>query len=68
MAKRASTSSAAPQGGTTTITGSGMYRKTMYFDKAEWDAVRRRAFEEGRAYTDIVREAVRRFLDVKPTR
>lgn len=45
-----------------------MYRKTMYFDKAEWDAVRRRAFEEGRPYTDIVREAVRRFLEVKPTR
>jgi hypothetical protein len=36
----------APRGGETTITKGGMRRKTMYFDDAEWQAIRRQAFEE----------------------
>ena len=49
----------------TTITSAGLHRKTVYFDEQEWEAIRRRAFEEDRAYTDIVREAVRRLLGLK---
>jgi hypothetical protein len=45
-----------------TVTPGGLLRKTVYFSQAEWQAIRRKAFEEDRAYTDIVREAVRRLL------
>jgi hypothetical protein len=45
-----------------TITPGGLLRKTVYFSQAEWQAIRRKAFEEDRAYTDIVREAIRRML------
>jgi hypothetical protein len=45
-----------------TVTPGGLLRKTVYFTREEWQAIRQRAFEEDRAYTDIVREAVRRLL------
>lgn len=45
-----------------TVTPGGMLRKTVYFSPDEWQAIRQRAFAEDRAYTDIVREAVRRLL------
>ena len=57
-AKRAGT-------GATTITTAGLHRKTVYFDDDEWKAIRRRAFEDERSYTDIVRDAVRRLLGLK---
>lgn len=41
-----------------------MLRKTVYFDKAEWDAIRLAAYQEDRAYTEIIRDAVRRALRV----
>jgi hypothetical protein len=51
--------------GATTITNAGLHRKTVYFDDDEWKAIRQRAFEDDRSYTDIVREAVRRLLGLR---
>ena len=39
-----------------------LLRKTMYFSKQEWQAIRKQAFDKELSYTDIVREAVRNFL------
>jgi len=36
-----------------------LLRKTIYFSKQEWQAIRKQAFEKELGYTDIVREAVR---------
>lgn len=58
---RSKTASVAPR---TTVTAAGMLRKTVYFDKAEWEAIRLAAYQEDRAYTDIIRDAVRRALGV----
>jgi hypothetical protein len=54
-----------PTRGSTTRTKSGLHRKTVYFDDIEWEAIRRRAFEQDSAYTDVVREAVRKLLSIK---
>ncbi len=51
-----------PQGQKTTVTPGGLLRKTVYFSEEEWAYVRRRAYEEDRPYSDVVREAVRRML------
>lgn len=51
--------------GATTVTKAGMHRKTVYFSAQEWEAIRREAFLQDRAYTDIIRDAVRRALDLK---
>jgi hypothetical protein len=64
MAKRTRKAGPTPRRGTTTITRGGLHRKTVYFDDAEWDAIRRAAFEQQRPYTAIVREAVRRVLRI----
>ena len=53
-----------PRGGTTTINPSGMVRKTMWFHEDEAEALRQRAFAERRPESEIVREALRRFLDL----
>jgi hypothetical protein len=56
--------SLSPRGGTTTVTGAGLVRKTLYFTPQEWAAIRRRSYETGEPYTGIVRRAVRRALSV----
>ena len=38
-------------------------QRTLYFSDAEWEAVRRKAFDEERKYTDVVREIVREYFD-----
>ena len=65
MAGRQAPKRSTPRQGTTTITTGGLHRKTVYFSDEEWEAIRRHAFEKDRAYTDIIREAVRRLLGVK---
>ena len=65
MAGRKAPKRSTPRRGTTTITMSGMHRKTVYFSDEEWEAIRRHAFEEDQAYTDVIREAVRRLLGMK---
>ena len=50
------------------IVAAHLYRKTLYFSPDEWEANRRRAFEEDRPYTEIVREAIRLHLVVPSER
>lgn len=57
-----------PRHGATTVTTSGMFRKTVYFSPEEWEAIRKEAYLQDRAYTDIIRDAVRRMLKLKPLR
>jgi len=51
-----------PRGGETTISKSGMVRKTLWLHGDEAEALRHRAFEERRAESEIVREALRQLL------
>jgi len=51
-----------PRGGKTTQTETGMVRKTIWLYEDEAEALRREAFEGRRSESDIVREALRRFL------
>jgi len=47
-----------------TTTPGGLLRKTVYFTESEWRAIKTHAFQEDRAYTDIIREAVREVLEI----
>lgn len=51
-----------PRGGTTTVTDSGMVRKTVWLHADEAEELRKRAFEERKGESEIVREALRRLL------
>lgn len=51
-----------PRGGKTTMTETGLVRKTIWFHRDEAEELRRRAFDERRSESEIVREAVRRIL------
>jgi hypothetical protein len=53
-----------PRGGKTTVTDSGLVRKTIYFHADEAEALRVKAFENRRSESEIVRDAVRRFLGI----
>lgn len=47
-----------------TTTPGGLLRKTVYFTETEWRAIKAKAYQEDRPYTDIVREAVRVLLAI----
>jgi hypothetical protein len=47
-----------------TTTPGGLLRKTVYFTETEWRAIKAKAYQEDRPYTDIVREAIRTLLDL----
>lgn len=51
-----------PRGGQTTVTPGGLTRVSTYLESDERDAVRRRAFEEDRSISDVIRSAVRHYL------
>lgn len=51
-----------PRGGTTTVTNSGMIRKNLWISDEENEALRRRAFDERRSETQIIRAGLRRIL------
>jgi hypothetical protein len=53
-----------PKGGESTIYESGLLRKTCYFYPAEWEAIRAAAFSRDASYADIIREAVRAYLNI----
>lgn len=53
------------RGGTTTVTSSGMYRKNFWISVGTNEALRRKAYEERRTESDIIREALDRLLGVK---
>ena len=51
-----------PRGGETTVTPGGLTRISAYLDGEERDAVRRRAFEDDRSISDVIRSALRSYL------
>jgi hypothetical protein len=54
-----------PRGGETTVSKSGMVRKTLWLHGDEADALREKAYQERRAESEIVREALRSFLGIE---
>jgi hypothetical protein len=54
-----------PRGGKTTMTGSGLVRKTVWLHVDEADELRRRAYEDRRSESEIVREALRKLLSIE---
>ena len=52
-------------GETATRTPGDFLRKQIYLRPDEWDALRKRAFDEERSHSDIVREALRKYLRLK---
>lgn len=54
-----------PRGGKTTVTKSGLVRKTFALHHAEVRALRKAAYEQERTETDIVRTALRHYLDIE---
>jgi hypothetical protein len=55
---------AIPLEGGTTVGPPGLLRRTVYFGEDEWQAIRKRSFEEDQTYTDVVRLAVRTYLGI----
>lgn len=47
-----------------TTTPGGLLRKTVYFTETEWRAIKAKAYQEDRPYTDIVREAIHTLLGI----
>jgi len=54
-----------PRGGRHTVTKTGLVRKTFNLHRDEWEALRRRAFEEERPASEIVREMLRKYLRIE---
>jgi hypothetical protein len=42
----------------------GLLRKTIYFDDEEWQAIRSRCYQDDLSYTEVVRAAVRAYLQL----
>jgi hypothetical protein len=55
---------AGPRGGKYTVTKTGLVRKTFNLHRDEWAALRRKAFEEERSASEIVREMLRKYLGI----
>ena len=43
----------------------GLLRKTIYFSEEEWQAIHARCYQDDLTYTDIVRAAVRAYLELR---
>lgn len=54
-----------PRGGVTTVTKSGMVRKTIWLHADESEALREMAYRDRRAESEIVREGLRRVLGLE---
>jgi hypothetical protein len=65
MAKKTSRTEQGPRGGRTTVSASGMVRKTLWLHGDEAEALRERAYRERRAESEIMREALRRLLGIE---
>jgi len=65
MAKKAGRTGAGPRGGKTTVSASGMVRKTLWLHGDEAEALRERAYKERRAESEIMREALRQLLRIE---
>lgn len=54
-----------PRGGETTVTPGGLTRVSTYLDFEERSAVRKRAFEQERSISDVIRSAIRQYFNLK---
>lgn len=54
-----------PRGGETTVTPGGLTRISAYLDGVERAAVRRKAFEDDRSISDVIRSALRSYLGIE---
>lgn len=54
-----------PRGGETTISKTGMIRKTLWLHPDEAEALRLKAFHERRTEAEILREGLRRILGLE---
>jgi hypothetical protein len=54
-----------PRGGETTISKTGMIRMTLWLHEDEAEALRQKAFKERRTQAEILREGLRRMLDLE---
>jgi hypothetical protein len=57
--------SVGPRGGETTVSKTGMIKKTLWLHLDEVEALRAKAFEERRTESDIIREGLRRILKLE---
>ncbi len=57
--------SVGPRGGTTTVSKTGMVRKTLWLHPDEAEALRYAAFEQRRSEADIVRELLREHFEIE---
>ena len=53
-----------PRGGRTTVTPGGLNRLSTYLLPDEREAVRRRAFEDDNSISEVIRSAIRSYLDL----
>jgi hypothetical protein len=53
-----------PRGGKTTMTETGLVRKTIWLHTEEAEELRRHSYEERRSESELVREAVRQFFKI----
>jgi hypothetical protein len=65
MAKKSGRTAEGPRGGRTTVSASGMVRKTLWLHADEAESLREKAYRERRAESDIMREALRRLLGIE---
>lgn len=54
--------STGPKGGKTTLTPGGLLKKTIYLDPEEWQALRKKSYEENRPISELIRELIRNGL------
>lgn len=54
-----------PRGGETTISKTGMIRMTLWLHEDEAEALRHKAFKERRTQAEILRDGLRRVLDLE---
>jgi hypothetical protein len=54
-----------PRGGETTVTKSGMIRKTIWLHGDEAEVLRDRAYRDRRTESELVREALRAYLGME---
>jgi hypothetical protein len=65
MKKKTPQPTTGPRGGETTVSKSGMVRKTLWLHGDEAEALRERAYHERRAESEVVREALRGYLGIE---
>ena len=63
--KKSKAPTARPRGGETTVSKSGMVRKTLWLHGDEAEALREKAYRDRCAESEIVRAALREYLGIE---